>query len=613
MAIRFLADTSTDKQILVVGTENAGTADYGFVGDENTGMYRPSNHSVALTANGTAKLTASTAQVNINPTLNLSTVVNAGTDTDKFLVLDTAGNVDFRTGAQVRSDIGAGTSSTTGTVTSIGTTSPIEGGTITTSGTISHAAFTDTESTDSSSLSSGGTFIAYTDVTTNATGHVTGHNLRTYTLPTSTANTGTVTSVTLAAGTGISLSGTNPITTNGTITITNTSPNVSETFTEWVVRDDDNDDKTLSGSSNKYLKFTAATGTAGTNLTGTGTSADPYVMAITLPNDNSGGTVTSVATDNGLKGGTITGSGTIEVKYDSGADNIMYSGFDFTGDTVVGTDIIMITNPGSTTTTRRIGYVNVSDLPFTNNSGTVTGTGTANKVAKFSSSSAIANSTITDDGSNVSMTGDLTVSGGDFKLGSSSHLVMKKVSGTLTMGDANFDDETTTVQIAAFGSTQLTLQDDTTTIASGTINYNGTLQNGGSGREKYTVNASGGSSYQGEIISLYSNSTTAGKVYMHSDFASAWSLADADDQSTKNLLAIATASNSSSGMLLRGIVRYSSGHGLVSGRPIYVSNTAGEMTNTAPTGSGDYVRVIGYAINSAYIYFNPDTTWVELT
>ena len=100
---------------------------------------------------------------------------------------------------------------------------------------------------------------------------------------------------------------------------------------------------------------------------------------------------------------------------------------------------------------------------------------------------------------------------------------------------------------------------------------------------------------------------------MHSDFASAWSLADADDQSTKNLLAIATASNSSSGMLLRGIVRYSSGHGLVSGRPIYVSNTAGEMTNTAPTGSGDYVRVIGYAINSAYIYFNPDTTWVELT
>jgi len=139
MPIRFLADiTSVDKQILVVGTENAGTADYGFVGDENTGMYRPSNHQVALTTNGTARLTATTAQVNINPTLNLSSVVNAGTDTDKFLVLDTAGNVDFRTGAQVRSDIGAGTSSTTGTVTEVNGTGSVNGvtltGTVTSSG-----------------------------------------------------------------------------------------------------------------------------------------------------------------------------------------------------------------------------------------------------------------------------------------------------------------------------------------------------------------------------------------------------------------------------------------------------------------------------------------------
>ena len=40
-------------------------------------------------------------------TLNLGSVVNAGTDTDKFLVLDGSGNVDFRTGSEVSSDIGA--------------------------------------------------------------------------------------------------------------------------------------------------------------------------------------------------------------------------------------------------------------------------------------------------------------------------------------------------------------------------------------------------------------------------------------------------------------------------------------------------------------------------
>ena len=43
--------------------------------------------------------------------ITLSGAVNAGTDTDKFLVLDSSGNVDFRTGAQVLSDIGAGAGS----------------------------------------------------------------------------------------------------------------------------------------------------------------------------------------------------------------------------------------------------------------------------------------------------------------------------------------------------------------------------------------------------------------------------------------------------------------------------------------------------------------------
>jgi hypothetical protein len=54
--------------------------------------------------------------------------------------------------------------------------------------------------------------------------------------------------------------------------------------TTWTLRDDDNDD--VSVSNNKFVKFTASTGTAGTNVTGSGTTGDPYVMAITLPNDN---------------------------------------------------------------------------------------------------------------------------------------------------------------------------------------------------------------------------------------------------------------------------------------------------------------------------------------
>ena len=48
---------------------------------------------------------------------------------------------------------------------------------------VTHDTFTDTETTDTATLAFGGTFDAYTGVTTNTTGHVTGHEVTTFTLP----------------------------------------------------------------------------------------------------------------------------------------------------------------------------------------------------------------------------------------------------------------------------------------------------------------------------------------------------------------------------------------------------------------------------------------------
>ncbi len=52
--------------------------------------------------------------------------------------------------------------------------------------------------------------------------------------------------------------------------------------------------------------------------------------------------------------------------------------------------------------------------------GVTTVGGSANRIAKFTGSQAIGDSTITDDGTNVSLTGDLTVQGGDAYLGTAS-------------------------------------------------------------------------------------------------------------------------------------------------------------------------------------------------
>ena len=95
----------------------------------------------------------------------------------------------------------------------------------------------------------------------------------------SSISVGTVTSVAASAGTGISVSG-SPITTSGTLTITNTAPDQTVTLNN------------------------------GTGISVTGTYP---TFTITNTSPSSGGTVTSVATSAPITGGTITSTGTIGI------------------------------------------------------------------------------------------------------------------------------------------------------------------------------------------------------------------------------------------------------------------------------------------------------------
>jgi len=63
-----------------------------------------------------------------------------------------------------------------------------------------------------------------------------------------------------------------------TFAATDTNTNQLTTFT---IRDDDDDAKVVEHG--KFIKFVSATGTAGTNWSGSGTTGDPWVMTITNP------------------------------------------------------------------------------------------------------------------------------------------------------------------------------------------------------------------------------------------------------------------------------------------------------------------------------------------
>ena len=112
--------------------------------------------------------------------------------------------------------------------------------------------------------------------------------------------------------------------------------------------------------------------------------------------------------------------------------------------------------------------------------------------------------------------------------------------------------------------------------------------------------------------------------FLHTD--GTWNQTDADAVATggSQLLAVGLgASARTTGVLLEGFVRIASteilntpGSGAVDGLPLYVSTTAGHFDFTAPSGSGDFVRIVGYAIDDdssdVLVYFKPDSTYIEL-
>ena len=115
------------------------------------------------------------------------------------------------------------------------------------------------------------------------------------------------------------------------------------------------------------------------------------------------------------------------------------------------------------------------------------------------------------------------------------------------------------------------------------------------------------------LASGYS-STAMDLVYLGS--GSKWLEADSDATGTAiNLLGIALEAKTDTqamNVALSGSFVRDDSWSWTPGVPLYMSGTLGAITATKPTGSGDVVRTVGYAVAATYIFFAPSSDYVTL-
>jgi hypothetical protein len=99
----------------------------------------------------------------------------------------------------------------------------------------------------------------------------------------------------------------------------------------------------------------------------------------------------------------------------------------------------------------------------------------------------------------------------------------------------------------------------------------------------------------------------------------AWTEAKAVDTTMQgNMLGIALGSSvSNEGVLIRGFFNADTAYdpgtaGWTGGAPLYVHTGGGQVSPDVPSASSEYVRNIGYVVNSGqkYVYFNPESTYI---
>jgi hypothetical protein len=236
--------------------------------------------------------------------------------------------------------------------------------------------------------------------------------------------------------------------------------------------------------------------------------------------------------------------------------------------------------------------------------------GSDNRIATFTSTDALnGEAGLTFDGTNLVVAGNYKANGhgsNAFKFVDSDNNTVISFDGghgdsdgDLTLGDVGdaangtkikIDDENEAITISATKGTSIP-------------------------KRKFSIPSNTVAEATGDVV--YLGSTTSmdnGKIY-YLNGSGNWVLADADAiASSKGLLAVALgAASNTDGMLIRGAVTLDHDPGTI-GDVLYLSTTAGQASSTAPSGTGDVVRIIGYCLDSTngQILFDPDKSFIEL-
>lgn len=366
-------------------------------------------------------------------------------------------------------------------------------------------------------------------------------------------------------------------------------------------------------------------------ISGSGNVAMTTSPVFTTPN-------IGVATATSVNGLTITGStGTLTItnaKVLSVSNTLTFTGTDGssvafgTGGTVLYTASTIPLTVGTTTiasgTTTRILYDNAGVLgEYTlTGSGTVVAMQTAPTFVTSITTPAVL-ATANDSGAlgaSGTAFADLFLASGGVINWAANNANITHSTGILNVGAGEF--RITSANVGTNADSVPTLSSTSTltnkTLTSPTIQTSPVLA--AATNLKFTVPSSdvtGTGITTNEFNSGYSSTAIGDLVYL--DSSATWQKADADASAAtySSLLGIAlsvTASGAAATVLLQGFVYAASPFPTFTiGAPIYMSATAGAVTQTAPVTTDSATRIVGYAVHADKMWFNPSNDWITHT